>query len=221
MDRVVAAWYFDPLTSLTGSDSGGGQLMSDTNSAGTNVDVVDILTSDHREMIALIGQIHSTPDASQRRDLADTLIAEVMRHAVAEEMYVYPAVEDHVPNGKEDVEHDKKEHDEIVKLMKRLEKEEPSGPGFMELVQELEAQLTHHAGDEETEQFPKLRLHIPREKLVDLGQKVEKAKKLAPTRPHPSAPHSELFHKTVGPGVGMVDRLLDKLTHRQTGSKDD
>jgi len=25
----------------------------------------------------------------------------------------------------------------------------------------------------------------------------------------------------VGPGVGMVDRLLDKLTHRQTGSKDD
>jgi hemerythrin superfamily protein len=221
MDRGGTAWYFDPLTSLIGSDPGGGQLMSDTNSAGTNVDVVDILTSDHREMIALIGQIHSTPDGSQRRDLADTLIAEIMRHAVAEEMYVYPAIEDHVPNGKEEVEHDKKEHDDIVKLMKRLEKEESSGPGFMELVQELEAQLTHHAGDEETEQFPKLRLYIPREKLVDLGQKVEKAKKLAPTRPHPSAPHSELFHKTVGPGVGMVDRLLDKLTHRQTGSKDD
>lgn len=195
--------------------------MSDTNSAGTNVDVVDILTSDHQEMIALIGQIHSTPDASQRKDLADTLIAEVMRHAVAEEMYVYPAIEDHVPNGKEEVEHDKKEHDEIVKLMKRLEKVEPADQNFMELVQGLEAQLTHHAGDEETEQFPKLRLHIPREKLIDLGQKVEKAKKLAPTRPHPSAPHSELFHKTVGPGVGMVDRLLDKLTHRQTGSKDD
>lgn len=195
--------------------------MSDTNSAGTNVDVVDILTSDHQEMIALIRQIHSTPDGSQRRDLADTLIAEIMRHAVAEEMYVYPAIEDHVPNGKEEVEHDKKEHHEIVKLMKRLEKVEPSDQTFMELVQELESQLTHHAGDEEADQFPKLRLHIPREKLVDLGQKVEKAKKLAPTRPHPSAPHSELFHKTVGPGVGMVDRLLDKLTHRQTGSKDD
>src|SRR5919107_3204758 len=219
MDRVGAAWYFDPLTSLTGSDPGGGQLMSDTNSAGTNVDVVDILTSDHREMIALIGQIHGTADGSQRRDLADTLIAEIMRHAVAEEMYVYPAIEDHVPNGKDEVEHDKKEHDDIVKLMKRLEKVEPSEPAFMELVNELEAQLSHHANDEETEQFPKLRLHIPREKLVDIGEKVEKAKKLAPTRPHPSAPHSELFHKTLGPGVGMVDRLLDKLTHRQTGAK--
>ena len=195
--------------------------MSDTNSAGTNVDVVDILTSDHKDMVALIGQIKSTQDGTARRDLADTLIAEVMRHAVAEEMYVYPAIEDHVPNGKEEVEHDKKEHDDIVKLMKRLEKVDSSDREFMELVGELEGQLTHHANDEESEQFPKLRLHIPREKLVDLGQKVEKAKKLAPTRPHPSAPHSELFHKTVGPGVGMVDRLLDKLTHRQTGAKDD
>jgi hemerythrin superfamily protein len=194
--------------------------MSDTNSAGTNVDVVDILTSDHQDMVALIAQIKSTPDGIARRDLADTLIAEVMRHAVAEEMYVYPAIEDHVPNGKEEVEHDKKEHDDIVKLMKRLEKVDSSDQEFMELVGELEGQLTHHASDEESEQFPKLRLHIPREELVDMGEKVEKAKKLAPARPHPSAPHSELFHKTVGPGVGMVDRLLDKLTHRHTDSKD-
>jgi hemerythrin superfamily protein len=192
--------------------------MSDTNSAGTNVDVVDILTSDHQDMMALIGQIRGASEDSQRRDLADTLIAEVMRHAVAEEMYVYPAIEDHVPNGKEEVAHDKKEHDDIVKLMKRLEKVDPSEPAFMELVNELEAQLSHHANDEETEQFPKLRLHIPREKLVDMGGKVEKAKKLAPTRPHPSAPHSELFHKTLGAGVGMVDRIRDKLTGRRTDS---
>jgi hemerythrin superfamily protein len=192
--------------------------MSDTNSAHADVDVVDILTADHQDMIALIGQIHTAPDGSQRRDLADTLIAEVMRHAVAEEMYVYPAIEDHVPNGKEEVEHDKKEHDDIVKLMKQLENAEPSGASFMNLVRELEGQLTHHAGDEESDQFPKLRQHIPREKLVAMGQKVEKAKKLAPTRPHPSAPHSELFHKTVGPGVGMVDRLLDKLTGRNTSA---
>jgi len=191
--------------------------MTETNADGERLDVVDILTTDHREMIELIGQIGLTADAGERRDLADTLIAEVMRHAVAEEMYVYPVVKDHVPNGAEDVEHDKKEHDEIVKLMKKIEGVDPSDQTFMELVRELESQLTHHAGDEESEQFPKLRSHIPREKLIDLGEKVQKAKKLAPTRPHPSAPHSELFHKTVGAGVGMVDRLRDKLTGRHTG----
>ena len=180
-------------------------------------DVVDILTTDHQEMIDLLSQIEQTADPGQRRDLADTVIAEVMRHAVAEEMLVYPAVEEHVPNGKEEVEHDKKEHEEIVRLMKRLEDVDSSDPTFMELVRELEGQLRHHATDEESEQFPQLRAHIPGDKLVELGEKVQNAKKVAPTRPHPSAPHSELFHKTVGPGVGMVDRLRDKLTGRHTG----
>jgi hemerythrin-like domain-containing protein len=182
-----------------------------------NGDVIDILTADHREMIELISRIERTSDAKERRDLADTVIAEVMRHAVAEEMYVYPAMEEHLPNGSEDVQHDKKEHAEIVQLMKQIEGVDSSDPAFMDLVRQFEGLLRHHAQDEEADQFPQLRAHFPPETLIELGQKVEGAKKLAPTRPHPSAPHSELFHKTIGPGVGMVDRLLDKLTGRKTG----
>lgn len=180
-------------------------------------DVITILTADHREMIDLIGSIRASTDAKQKRDLADTLIAEIMRHAVAEEMYVYPAIEDHVPDGAEDVAHDKEEHGEIVKVMKAIERAGPGDPDFMLQIEKLEDLLHDHASDEEDEQFPKLRAHVPREKLLDLGQKVETAKRLAPTRPHPHAPHSELFHKTVGAGVGMVDRLRDALTGRQTG----
>jgi hemerythrin superfamily protein len=191
--------------------------MTESQVGGPGLDVVDILTADHREMLELLSQIEQTPDAGQRRDLADTVIAEVMRHAVAEEMFVYPAIKEHVPNGAKEVEHDKQEHDEIVQLMKRMEDVDASDPTFMELVRQLEAQLRHHANDEESDQFPQLRAHIPGEKLVDLGEKVQNAKKLAPTRPHPHAPHSELFHKTVGPGVGMIDRLRDKLSGRHTG----
>lgn len=191
--------------------------MAGYNDRKTTSDVVDILTADHKEMLTLVGRIKNTSDAEERRDLADTTIAEVMRHAVAEEMHVYPAIEEHVPNGAEMADHDKQEHDEIVQVMKELEDADASGATFMGLVGRLEDLLRHHASDEETNQFPQLRAHIPAEELLDMGQKVENAKKLAPTRPHPGAPHSELFHKTVGPGVGMVDRLMDKLTGRQTG----
>lgn len=180
-------------------------------------DVVDILTTDHQEMVELISQIKLSRDAGQRRDLADTVIAEVMRHAVAEEMYVYPAMQKHLPRGDEEVEHDKEEHQEIVEVMKEIEDVDASDPIFMERVQRLEALLRHHAHDEEAKQFPQLRAHLSAEQLVEIGNQVQTAKKLAPTRPHPSAPHSELFHKTVGPGVGLVDRLLDKLTGRHTG----
>jgi hypothetical protein len=79
----------------------------------------------------------------------------------------------------------------------------------------LQQVLADHVKSEETEQFPQLRTHIPAEKLVELKDKVQTAKKLAPTRPHPAAPNNELFHKVVGPGVGFVDRLRDKLTGRQ------
>ena len=191
--------------------------MTDPVSTASGPDAVDILTSDHREMLELLSEIERAHDSTRRRDLADTLIAEIMRHAVAEEMFVYPAVEEHVPDGKAKVEHDKQEHQEIVQVMKQMEDVDASDPSFMELVRQFEAHLRHHVSEEESKQFPQLRAHIPAEKLIDMGQKVQSAKRLAPTRPHPSAPHSELFHKTVGPGVGMVDRLLDKLTGRQTG----
>jgi hemerythrin superfamily protein len=185
--------------------------------APSGQDVVEILTGDHREMMELLGRIKQTSDAGQRRELADALIAEVVRHAVAEEMYVYPAVEERVPDGTRQVEHDKEEHQEIVEVMKQIEGLDAADQTFMLRIQQLEAQLRHHATDEESEQFPQLRAHLTAERLSELGRKVQTAKALAPTRPHPSAPHSELFHKTIGPGVGMIDRLRDALTGRNTG----
>ncbi len=162
-------------------------------------DVVDILTTDHREVTGLIQQIRSAGDAATRRDLADTMISELVRHAVAEEMYVYPAMKEHLPDGEAAVEHDIAEHKELERTMKELEAVEATDLRFDSLITELETILADHVSDEESEQFPKLRASIPREELVQLGQKVQTAKKLAPTRPHPSAPNAELFHKVVGP----------------------
>jgi len=135
---------------------------------------------------------------------------------VAEEMYVYPAMKKYLADGEKAVQHDVEEHEELEKTMKRLEGAEVGGGEFEAALRRLEELLRDHVQDEETEQFPQLRQRVPREELVELAGKVETAKKLAPTRPHPAAPHSEVFHKVVGPGVGLVDRLRDKLTGRAT-----
>lgn len=181
-------------------------------------DVVDELTTDHNEAIALLDQLATTVDPAQRRDLADAVIGEVVRHAVAEEMYVYPAMRDHVPDAEKAVAHDIEEHKDIERVMKQLESADTAEPRFAALVAEMTDKLRHHAQDEEAEQFPALRNSVPRETLVDLREKVQTAKKIAPTRPHPSAPNAELFHKIVGPGVGMLDRMRDKLTGRATSA---
>jgi hemerythrin superfamily protein len=177
-------------------------------------DVVDALTTDHREALDLLDRIARSTHPSEKRDLADTVIAEVVRHAIAEEMYVYPAMREHLPEGEKEVQHDVEEHKQLEETMKQLEAVDATEPRFDGLVRRMTDQLRHHAHDEESEQFPQLRAQVPHERLVEMREKVETAKKLAPTRPHPNAPHTELFHKLVGPGVGLVDRLRDRLTHR-------
>jgi hemerythrin-like domain-containing protein len=172
-------------------------------SSQTSGDVIDVLVADHRDVTALIGEIW-------------TAISELVRHAVAEEMYVYPAMRKHLSDGEQAVEHDIAEHKELEQTMKQLEGLDVSDAEFETTLRRLESLLADHVRDEESEQFPELRRRVPQEELVELASKVETAKKLAPTRPHPSAPNSEVFHKLVGPGVGMVDRLRDKLTGRAT-----
>jgi hemerythrin superfamily protein len=185
-------------------------------SSRTGDDVIDILISDHRDVTALIGEIRSVADPMIRRDLADTAISELVRHAVAEEMYVYPVMREYLADGEKAVEHDVEEHKQLEQSMKQLEAADVSSAEFDAALQKLDALLADHVQDEESQQFPELRLRVPQEKLTELAAKVQTAKKLAPTRPHPAAPNSELFHKLVGPGVGMVDRLRDKLTGRAT-----
>jgi hemerythrin superfamily protein len=179
-------------------------------------DVVEVLTADHRDVTALIQEIWTVKDPMIRRDLTDTAISELVRHAVAEEMYVYPAMRKYLDDGDKAVEHDVSEHKELEEAMKTLEDVDVSSLEFDTHLRHLESVLADHVQDEESEQFPELRRKVPASELEELAGKVEMAKKLAPTRPHPSAPNSEAFHKLVGPGVGLVDRLRDKLSGRAT-----
>ena len=182
--------------------------------ATADLDVIDELTSDHREVTSLLDRIGTTTDPADKRELADVAITELVRHAVAEEMYVYPAMRDHLPDGEAVVKHDTEEHRDLERTMKELEGVEATDPRFEQLVGELRSKLQHHVENEESEQFPKFRERVPHDERVELREKVDKAKKLAPTRPPPDAPRSPLFHKLVGPGVGLVDRVRDKLSGR-------
>jgi hemerythrin superfamily protein len=194
--------------------------MADAGGTGTTgeQDVVDVLTTDHHEVTDLLGQIKRSTDADQRRDLADTVIAELVRHSVAEEMFVYPAMREHLPDGDEAVEHDTQEHKELERTMKELEGVAATDSRFDQLLDQLGRILADHVQDEEKEQFPQLRARVPRERLVTMAGQVQAAKQVAPTRPHPNSPNNQLFHLTVGPGIGLVDRLRDTLSGRSTES---
>ena len=183
--------------------------------AGTAGDVVDELTRDHHEALDTLAQVASDrTNLQERRNLIDTVIGEVVRHSVAEEMYVYPVMRDRFDDGAEMVDHDADEHAQLERVMQELEKTDPGEGRFDELVGEMTEALRHHAEDEENEQFPRLRAHVDPDTLQKMREQVDRAKQIAPTRPHPDAPNSEVFHKLAGPGVGMIDRMRDRLSGR-------
>ncbi len=50
----------------------------------TDTDVIDELTTDHREALELLDRIMSSTDPEERRELADTVISEIVRHSVSD-----------------------------------------------------------------------------------------------------------------------------------------
>ncbi|MBA3907573.1 MAG: hemerythrin domain-containing protein [Pseudonocardiales bacterium] len=178
-------------------------------------DVIAELIVDHREVEAMLTSLQGELSAEARQDTMEHVIAELVRHAIAEESYLYPAIEDRVPNGKAIADKERADHLEVEQLLKQLEGEDPHAPESRPTLMRLVTSLHEHIADEEGNLFPALRQVYSEQELKDLGDKVRTAKKAAPTRPHPSAPRGELARKTMGPMVGLVDRTRDLLTGRK------
>jgi hemerythrin superfamily protein len=178
-------------------------------------DMISLLIEDHRELERMFVDLESGQGGPEhRRDLADQVIIELVRHSVAEEEYLYPTAREAVLRGDELAEREIGDHVAAEQVMKSLERVDAGDPAFDHLVTQLIADIRAHVAEEERELFPLLREACTQEELIDLGTKVRRAKKLAPTRPHPSTPDSPPFNKLLAPGTGLVDRLRDTLSGR-------
>jgi hemerythrin superfamily protein len=177
-------------------------------------DLIDAIVTDHRAVQSVFAEIEASGDPRSQRDLVEHVIAELVRHSVAEEQYLYPTARRVLPDGDAIADHEIKEHAEAEEVMKSIEKTGSSDARFGELVRNLIADIRHHIDDEENDLLPKLRSACNAGELRELGEKFERAKKMAPTRPHPSAPDTPPANKILGPGIGLIDRMRDALTGR-------
>ncbi|MGX1267852.1 hemerythrin domain-containing protein [Streptomyces phaeoluteigriseus] len=182
---------------------------------GHGGNVIDELVTDHREVEELFGKIEALPSGHKDRKMyADQVTMELVRHSVAEEAYLYPAVREHVAGGDALADKELEDHAKAEQMMKDLESCEADDPQFDRLIGMLMGEIREHVADEEGNLFPRLRSACPPDALDTLGDKVRMAKKTAPTRPHPSAPDKPPANKMLAPGMGLVDRMRDALSGR-------
>lgn len=178
-------------------------------------DMVDLLVEDHHEVESMFQELEAgsgTPD--ERRRLAHVVVAELVRHAVAEEQHLYPTARRALPDGDREADREIEEHAAAEQKMRELERLEATEPRFEELLSALMADIRHHIFEEERSLFPRLRGACDEAELAELGKKLEWAKAVAPTRPHPDAPDTPPANRITAPGAGLVDRVRDGLQRR-------
>ncbi|UYB37786.1 hemerythrin domain-containing protein [Streptomyces sp. Je 1-4] len=177
-------------------------------------DLIEELIADHREMDALFEQFDERPPGCiERKLLLEALTIELVRHAVAEEMHLYPAVREHLENGERRADYEIAEHSSMEERLKDLEGRDSEDRDLDRLVRDLRTEATAHMKDEERHLFPQLRDGAPPFVLARLGQKVREAKDATLPRAHPQAPSVPPPDKLLAPGPGLVDRVRDQGTN--------
>jgi hemerythrin superfamily protein len=182
---------------------------------GHGGNVIAELSTDHREVEEMFQELMKlAPGDARRREIADRFTIELVRHSAAEEMYLYPAVRRHLPDGDALADAEIEDHANVEKLLKQLEGLDATDPRFTQTVSVLITEVSAHITDEETRLFPALAEACAPARLDEMGEQVRKAKDRAPTRPHPAAPDTPPGNKLLAPGLGLVDRARDLITGR-------
>ncbi|WP_405140951.1 hemerythrin domain-containing protein [Sphaerisporangium sp. NBC_01403] len=185
--------------------------------------VFEVLERDHEAVRHLLDQLEAGPPVVgvseyqgllARKQQVNRLITEESKHEAVEEEYFWPAVRELVPRGNELADHAIKQEQEAKFLLNDLIDFEPGHIRYEEMLVGFINDAREHIAYEEEQVWPELRLVISPERAMDLGAKVERAKRMAPTRPHPRTPPKPGLLKATSPFVGTADRLRDLVTGR-------
>jgi hemerythrin superfamily protein len=174
-----------------------------------HMDAVKLIKEDHRMVERLFKKFRQAgPRAYRTKEgLARRITRELSVHASIEEQLLYPALRNAEGNG--EVEEALHEHQEVKEALAQLETMSPEDPRFDETMNRVIEDVTHHAKEEERDMLPKLRNALTRKDLNELGDRMKTAKKMAPTRPHPSAPNTPPGNLIAGPAAAIADRARD------------
>jgi hypothetical protein len=111
------------------------------------------------------------------------------------------------------------EHHVVKWMLNELEHLEPTDERFDAKVTVLIENVRHHVEEEETEFFPEVRDALGRKTLGEIGDLLEKAKKIAPTHPHPKAPDEPPANAIAGMVSGLIDRVRDAGAEAVNGAR--
>ncbi|MFF9219225.1 hemerythrin domain-containing protein [Streptomyces viridosporus] len=178
------------------------------------MDALDVLAHDHRMVEQLFRDYHAAASDGQRRAVVELLVRELSRHAALEELMVYPLARTALPDGRRLVDRRLDEHKALKRTLAELDRLDEGDARTDDLVARLRRDVEEHVREQETDFLPGLRAAVGQERLDALGRALVRAKRTAPTRPHPNAPDRPPALALAAPMAAAYDRVRDRLQGR-------
>jgi hemerythrin-like domain-containing protein len=190
------------------------------------MDALTFLRQDHKSVLGMLEVLDGAPSGSGAElsglgTMVTNLVIAESQHEAIEEQFFWPAVRDVLDDGDELADEAINQEQEGKKLLQRLEDGNPGDPDYQQALQEFVKAGREHIMYEQDVVWPRFEAAVSRDEREKLGEKLEAAKKVAPTRPHPDTPPNSTVQKTVGTATAVADHMRDIVSGREADNPPD
>jgi hemerythrin-like domain-containing protein len=190
------------------------------------MDALTFLRQDHKSVLGMLEVLDGAPagtgaQSSGLRTMVTNLVIAESQHEAIEEQIFWPAVRDALDDGDALADTAIEQEQAGKRLLQRLDDGEPGEPDYQEALRQFVKAGREHIAYEQDVVWPLFQAAVTEKEMVSLGERLEAAKKIAPTRPHPDTPPSPAVLKTMGMATAVLDHVRDAASGRAADNPPD
>ncbi|KAF4759605.1 hypothetical protein N7455_001811 [Penicillium solitum] len=173
------------------------------------VRISEAIKDDHRRLESYYNIIVNSEDEDEQTRFQNQFTWELARHAVAEELVVFPALEKVRSDGKENIDDDRRDHSALKEMLYVFQDLNSSDPRFFPTITMLMEGLARHMRDEEANDLVILEETLTSDESEELGESLSRTKMFVPSRAHPYDLDNPRFETVADLITAPLDRLQD------------
>ncbi|KAJ6138854.1 hypothetical protein N7471_005340 [Penicillium samsonianum] len=173
------------------------------------VRISEAIKDDHRKLESYYNIIVNSEDEDEQTRFQNQFTWELARHAVAEELVVFPALEKVRFNSKEKLDDDRREHSALKEMLYVFQDLNSSDPRFVPTITMLMEGLARHMKDEEANDLVILEESLTSDESEGLAESLSRTKMFVPSRSHPYDLDNPRFETVADLLTAPLDHLQD------------
>jgi hemerythrin-like domain-containing protein len=190
------------------------------------MDALTFLRQDHKSVLGMLEVLEGASagtgaTSSGLRTMVTNLVIAESQHEAIEEQLFWPAVRGALEDGDLLADTAIEQEQAGKRLLQRLEDGEPGEADYHEALQQFVTAGREHIAYEQDVVWPRFQAAVTDKDLTKLGERLEAAKKIAPTRPHPDTPPVPAVLKTMGMATAVLDHVRDAASGRAADNPPD